>query len=202
MRDEPQNVPDFLDQADADDPLEPLPAAQRPIPGLFAAGEVTGGVHGRNRLGGCSLLECVAFGRLAGERAAHAKLGPDNTISADKFVPIRCEPSWLTVGVGLFLSGLVGLKACSCIHAPRRFRERELVCPSIYMVRFDLPCSTSQLPCGLGKYVNLKTVINGEDVIRSYSPISRPSVMGHIDFLIKVSHWSLGCCWVFARSVL
>jgi succinate dehydrogenase/fumarate reductase flavoprotein subunit len=33
---------------------------------LFAAGEVTGGVHGANRLGGNSLLECVVFGRLAG----------------------------------------------------------------------------------------------------------------------------------------
>ena len=35
------------------------------IKGLFAAGEVTGGVHGENRLGGNSLLECVVFGRKA-----------------------------------------------------------------------------------------------------------------------------------------
>lgn len=40
------------------------------IPGLFAAGEVTGGVHGGNRLGGNSLLECVVFGRIAGQKAA------------------------------------------------------------------------------------------------------------------------------------
>lgn len=33
-----------------------------PIPGLYAAGEVTGGVHGINRLAGNSLLECVIFG--------------------------------------------------------------------------------------------------------------------------------------------
>ncbi|KAF7727335.1 hypothetical protein EC973_007644 [Apophysomyces ossiformis] len=42
----------------------------KPIPGLYAAGEVTGGVHGRNRLAGNSLLECVVFGRTAGRNAA------------------------------------------------------------------------------------------------------------------------------------
>lgn len=36
-----------------------------PIKGLYAAGEATGGVHGDNRLGGCSLLECVVFGLIA-----------------------------------------------------------------------------------------------------------------------------------------
>lgn len=41
-----------------------------PIPGLFGAGEVTGGVHGENRLAGNSLLECVVFGRIAGLNAA------------------------------------------------------------------------------------------------------------------------------------
>ncbi|KAH9163929.1 Flavocytochrome c [Lactarius sanguifluus] len=41
-----------------------------PLPGLFAAGEVAGGVHGANRLGGSSLLGCVVFGRVAGDAAA------------------------------------------------------------------------------------------------------------------------------------
>jgi succinate dehydrogenase/fumarate reductase flavoprotein subunit len=40
------------------------------VPGLYAAGEVTGGVHGRNRLMGNSLLDIVVFGRRAGLRAA------------------------------------------------------------------------------------------------------------------------------------
>ena len=40
------------------------------IPGLWAAGEVTGGIHGENRLGGSSLLECVVFGRTAGDGVA------------------------------------------------------------------------------------------------------------------------------------
>ncbi|KAF0700379.1 Aste57867_9084 [Aphanomyces stellatus] len=40
------------------------------VHGLFAAGEVSGGLHGNNRLGGNSLTECVVFGRLAGQRAS------------------------------------------------------------------------------------------------------------------------------------
>ena len=38
----------------------------RPIAGLFAGGEVTGGVHGANRLGGNSISETITFGRIAG----------------------------------------------------------------------------------------------------------------------------------------
>ncbi len=40
-----------------------------PIPGLFAAGEVTGGVHGGNRLGGNAVADIVIFGRIAAESA-------------------------------------------------------------------------------------------------------------------------------------
>ena len=40
------------------------------IPGLFAAGEITGGVHGGNRLGGNAVADFVIFGRIAGENAA------------------------------------------------------------------------------------------------------------------------------------
>lgn len=41
------------------------------VKGLFAIGEVTSGVHGANRLGGNSLLECIVFGRLGGSHVAH-----------------------------------------------------------------------------------------------------------------------------------
>ena len=40
------------------------------ISGLFAAGEVTGGVHGANRLGGNAVADFVVFGRIAGQSAA------------------------------------------------------------------------------------------------------------------------------------
>lgn len=41
-----------------------------PIPGLYAAGEVTGGIHGTNRLGGNALTDTVVFGRIAGTNAS------------------------------------------------------------------------------------------------------------------------------------
>lgn len=43
------------------------------IPGLYAAGEVTGGIHGSNRLGGNALADITVFGRIAGENAAKNK---------------------------------------------------------------------------------------------------------------------------------
>merc|ERR1719377_216907 len=45
------------------------------IDGLYAAGEIAGGVHGNNRLGGNSLLDCVVFGRVAGKHCAKYVLG-------------------------------------------------------------------------------------------------------------------------------
>jgi len=55
------------------------------VPGLFAAGEVVGGIHGENRLMGNSLLDVLVFGRIAGRSAAvfaeenpeHSKLNLD-----------------------------------------------------------------------------------------------------------------------------
>merc|ERR1712014_428841 len=48
------------------------------ISGLYAAGEVAGGVHGNNRLGGNSLLDCVVFGRVAARAACKYTFGADN----------------------------------------------------------------------------------------------------------------------------
>ncbi len=44
-----------------------------PIPGLYAAGEATGCVHGAVRRGSVAILDCLVFGRIAGEKAAKAK---------------------------------------------------------------------------------------------------------------------------------
>src|SRR5207249_9256348 len=45
-------------------------STQSTVPGLFAAGEVAGGMHGSNRLGGNSLSDLLVFGRRAGLHAA------------------------------------------------------------------------------------------------------------------------------------
>lgn len=49
---------------------EVLNEAGEIIKGLYAAGEVTGGIHGANRLGGNALADITTFGRIAGENAA------------------------------------------------------------------------------------------------------------------------------------
>ncbi|OMP89049.1 Fumarate reductase [Diplodia seriata] len=54
------------------DKAEVLDKDDKPIEGVWAAGEVSGGIHGANRLGGSSLLECVVYGRIAGEQAAES----------------------------------------------------------------------------------------------------------------------------------
>ncbi len=41
-----------------------------PVKGLYAAGEVTGGVHGANRIGGNAMTDIIVFGRIAGQTAA------------------------------------------------------------------------------------------------------------------------------------
>jgi flavocytochrome c len=52
------------------DQAQVLNSDKKPFDGLFACGEVAGGVHGANRLGGSSLLGCVVYGRVAGDSAS------------------------------------------------------------------------------------------------------------------------------------
>ncbi|MFF0159161.1 fumarate reductase/succinate dehydrogenase flavoprotein subunit [Streptomyces sp. NPDC005263] len=77
-------------------------AAARGVPGLFAAGEVAGGMHGSNRLGGNSLSDLLVFGRRAGLHAAEyaAGRGPErppvdeaqiDTAAAEALRPFSAE---------------------------------------------------------------------------------------------------------------
>ncbi|KAK2767321.1 hypothetical protein FQN52_006024 [Onygenales sp. PD_12] len=52
------------------DKAQVLNSEKKPFNGLFACGELAGGVHGANRLGGSSLLGCVVYGRVAGDSAS------------------------------------------------------------------------------------------------------------------------------------
>ena len=62
--------------------VEPDTAAAVGVPGLFAAGEVAGGMHGSNRLGGNSLTDLLVFGRRAGMGAAeYVKKNSANPVS-------------------------------------------------------------------------------------------------------------------------
>ncbi len=55
------------------------------VPGLFAAGEVAGGLHGANRLGGNSLSDLIVFGKRAGEHAAlYAKQAQSPTVDTSQ----------------------------------------------------------------------------------------------------------------------
>lgn len=47
-----------------------LDLSLQPIKGFYAAGEVTGGIHGACRLGSCAIIDCLVFGRIAGKHAA------------------------------------------------------------------------------------------------------------------------------------
>jgi succinate dehydrogenase / fumarate reductase flavoprotein subunit len=53
------------------------------VPGLFAAGEVAGGMHGANRLGGNSLSDLIVFGRRAGLYAAEYAKGVKSALEVD-----------------------------------------------------------------------------------------------------------------------
>jgi succinate dehydrogenase/fumarate reductase flavoprotein subunit len=53
-----------------DEHAQVLNSEKKPFDGLYACGELAGGVHGANRLGGSSLLGCVVYGRVAGDSAS------------------------------------------------------------------------------------------------------------------------------------
>jgi succinate dehydrogenase / fumarate reductase flavoprotein subunit len=62
------------------------------VPGLFAAGEVAGGLHGANRLGGNSLSDLLVFGKLAGEHAARfAQDNPTYRVSEEEIEAAAVE---------------------------------------------------------------------------------------------------------------
>ena len=71
--------------------VEPDTAAAIGVPGLYAAGEVAGGMHGSNRLGGNSLTDLLVFGRRAGAGAAQYVKGASANPVSDATIKAAAE---------------------------------------------------------------------------------------------------------------
>lgn len=81
---------------------------ETPFRGLYAAGEVAGGVHGHNRLGGSSLLACVVYGRLAADQASSFllhKLSLSSGIQRLRQISLHIDPDSKKVVIDLGDSG-------------------------------------------------------------------------------------------------
>eukprot|EP00164_Ancoracysta_twista_P014613 GFYU01023869.1.p1 GENE.GFYU01023869.1~~GFYU01023869.1.p1 ORF type:complete len:480 (-),score=81.78 GFYU01023869.1:199-1437(-) len=137
--------------------------SRRPVARLFGAGEVTGGVHGNNRLGGNSLLECVVFGRIAGDRAATILQRQCSGISFD---------DWTTVQL-------------------REVREGDVYGHGSKVLRFNLPGSLQPSGLTLGQFVGIRSEWDGRQLVGYYSPITLPNDYGVIGLLARVDKGTL-----------
>jgi len=125
---------------------------------LFAAGECTGGVHGGNRLGGNSLLECVVFGRLAGERAATIKQATPTLLDKGDWVPVQLRE----------------VRATDVKYGHNT---------AVY--RFNLHGAMQTTGLEVGRFVAIRGELDGDTLTGYYSPISRPCDEGIIDILCR-----------------
>lgn len=125
---------------------------------LFAAGEATGGVHGGNRLGGNSLLECVVFGRIAGERAATIKQPQGGMFSKGEWLPVQ----------------LLEVR-----DTDAKYGRNTMV------YRFNLHGSLQNTGLEVGRFIAIRGELDGDTLTGYYSPISRPGDQGIIDILCR-----------------
>lgn len=83
-----------------DDRARVLNKEGKPFDGLYACGEIAGGVHGANRLGGSSLLGCVVYGRVAGDSASEylfqqilSSAGPSTAAARLNQISLHIDPN-------------------------------------------------------------------------------------------------------------
>ncbi|KAJ9473120.1 hypothetical protein DIPPA_23738 [Diplonema papillatum] len=138
--------------------LEGAYGKHSPVKRLFAAGECTGGLHGANRLGGNSLLECVVLGRTVGERAGTIKQKTDSCLSLDKWQPVTFREEKET---------------------------GEKYGASTRCYRFNLHGALQSTGLKVGQYVALKASLDGDVLCGYFSPITRPYDWGCIDVLSR-----------------
>eukprot|EP00796_Vickermania_ingenoplastis_P005556 gene5556-4010_t len=129
----------------------------RPILGLFGAGEVTGGVHGKNRLGGNSLLECVVFGKIAGDRAGTILQRNNFALSNDKWVPV----------------------------VVREARSGDQFGVGSRVLRFNLPGALQVTGLKVGQFVGIRGMWDGQQLVGYYSPVTLPDDHGLISILAR-----------------
>ncbi|OIV37350.1 fumarate reductase/succinate dehydrogenase flavoprotein subunit [Mangrovactinospora gilvigrisea] len=81
--------------------VDPDTAQAEDVPGLYAAGEVAGGMHGSNRLGGNSLSDLLVFGRRAGLHAAEyaGGIGADRPVVGQQAVDAAAEEALRPFGL-------------------------------------------------------------------------------------------------------
>jgi ferredoxin-NADP reductase len=142
--------------------------SHRHIRGLYAAGEVTGGVHGGNRLGGNSLLECCVFGRIAGQRAATAKMPEPVMFPHASSDDGHSESIWVPVVV----------REVRNTDVEYGMNTRE--------VRFNLHGPLQKTGLEVGQFVALRGEMDGETLMGYFSPITRPDDEGVIGILCRI----------------
>ncbi|PTB74578.1 hypothetical protein M440DRAFT_20638 [Trichoderma longibrachiatum ATCC 18648] len=114
------------------DKAQVLNQEKQPFEGLFACGELAGGVHGANRLGGSSLLGCVVYGRVAGDSASsylfqHALQGTAGaaqrlgqiSLHLDPSAPGRLTVEWANGAVASSAPAQVAAKPDTSAAAPK-----------------------------------------------------------------------------------
>ena len=148
-----------------------------PIVGLHAAGEVTGGVHGNNRLGGNSLLECTVFGSIVGER-----LGKQ--IEAAK-AAAEAEAALPAAGEGKVIEETKADEGAAAAKAARVVTKEELAAHSthddcwvaLYGRVYDFSAFVDEHPAGPESIVKLA----GTDGTEAYETVHNEGMLAEFE---------------------
>ncbi len=147
----------------------------KPIPRLFAAGEVAGGIcDGTARLPGSALLEAVTFGRIAGERCAAIV-----TVGDSGARPALASSSSSSSSSSQAAQHFIPVRLAS------RFEVGRTAAATYERLVFALPSPLQSSGLGVGMYVNVRSP-SDPATVRSYSPMSRADERGTVELLVKL----------------